>query len=69
MAAVAKATFRTGTFKAENGYAPFKTPQQQAGITTTVFSPKAFRAIRIPITEPHPGQARWPDCTSSSPET
>jgi hypothetical protein len=36
------------------------TPQQQAGITTMVFSPRAWRANFMAMVAPHPGHPRCP---------
>lgn len=43
MAAVSKAVCRTGTFRLDDGKKPATVAQQQAGMTTMVFFPRACR--------------------------
>ncbi len=65
-AAVSKAQWKMGTLSEEWGKGPSMTAQQQAGMQTIVFSPRALSTYLMAIVAPQPWQARCPGLISSS---
>jgi hypothetical protein len=61
MAAVSKSTFKMGTLRLVDGKALAMTDQQEAGMTTMVFFPRAWRAYRMDSDAPQPGHATCPE--------
>ncbi len=65
-AADRKGVWRRGTSREKKGWAPAMMDQQDAGMTTMVFGPRALRARRMDGAAPQPGQAGCPGLKSSS---
>jgi hypothetical protein len=57
-AAASKAQWKIGTLNEEWGKGPSMTAQQQAGMQTTVFRPRALRTYLMAMVAPQPWQAR-----------